>query len=205
MIKYAWRKCMTDTIFLLRSGCFSMRIVWAVRTQGLSSRCFLKETYIPSLCSGGTPETSHSSTRLFVSLSKHMAKFRIPTSILRIIILKDLYIFKLKSATKTIGTSLTKVSRGGLTSWGETNDHEKNDKEAAAHNGGDDTILHWTSETFEESTNKIGETFVFGTGTTTSRSIQIVHYGTCGNGILNGSRNYLGRNLGCDVLTKIKV
>src|SRR6056300_878469 len=156
---------------------------------------------IPSLCSGGTPETSHSSTRLFVSLSKHMAKFRIPTSILRIIGLKDLYIFKLKSASR----STSHISCRGLTSWGETNDHEKNDKEAAAHNGGDDTILHWTSETFEESTNEIGETLVFGTGTTASRSIQIVHYGTCGNGILNGGRNYLGCNLGCDVLTKIKV
>src|SRR6056300_218122 len=131
---------------------------------------------IPSLCSGGTPETSHSSTRLFVSLSKHMAKFRIPTSILRIINLKDLYIFNLESATQTIGASPTKVGRRRLTSWRESNDNHGEDKKAAAHDTCDDTILHWTSETFEESTNEIGETLVFGTGTATSRSIQIVHH-----------------------------
>src|SRR6056300_394050 len=139
---------MTEIIFLLRSGCFSMRIVWAVRTHGLSSRCFLKETYIPSLCSGGTPETSHSSTRLLVSLSKHMAKFRIPTSILRIIGLKDLYIFKLKSASR----STSHISCRGLTSWGETDHNHHEDEEAAAHNGGDDAVLHWARETLKEGT-----------------------------------------------------
>src|SRR6056300_1246573 len=127
---------MTEIIFLLRSGCFSMRIVWAVRTHGLSSRCFLKETYIPSLCSGGTPETSHSSTRLLVSLSKHMAKFRIPTSILRIIGLKDLYIFNLELTSKAISTSLTKVRCGRLTTRGETNHNHRDDEEAAAHSRG---------------------------------------------------------------------
>src|SRR6056300_1595026 len=131
---------------------------------------------IPSLCSGGTPETSHSSTRLFVSLSKHMAKFRIPTSILRIINLKDLYIFNLETATQTIGTSLTKVGRSRLTSWGETDDHEKNDKEAAAYNTCDDTVLHWASETFEESTNDIGETLVFTFSITRRSGVQRIKY-----------------------------
>src|SRR6056300_537569 len=136
---------MTEIIFLLRSGCFSMRIVWAVRTHGLSSRCFLKETYIPSLCSGGTPETSHSSTRLLVSLSKHMAKFRIPTSILRIIGLKDLYIFNLETARR--GTA--QVLCGRLSSWGETDHNHHEDEEAAAHDRGDDAVLHWTCEALE--------------------------------------------------------
>src|SRR6056300_1667576 len=151
MIKYAWRKCMTDTIFLLRSGCFSMRIVWAVRTQGLSSRCFLKETYIPSLCSGGTPETSHSSTWLFVSLSKHMAKFRIPTSILRIIKLKDLYIFKLE----TLHGLCTRILGERLTRWGHT---ERKDGTTAytRYNGRD---YRWHSTRTQNVTNTLTNTF----------------------------------------------
>src|SRR6056300_385569 len=103
---------------------------------------------IPSLCSGGTPETSHSSTRLFVSLSKHMAKFRIPTSILRIINLKDLYIFNLKlsSVTQSRSGTFTEIGSGRLSSWRETKDNHNENEKAAAHDTCDDAILHWTSE-----------------------------------------------------------
>src|SRR6056300_297382 len=125
---------------------------------------------IPSLCSGGTPETSHSSTRLFVSLSKHMAKFRIPTSILRIINLKDLYIFNLKlfHATQTSGTRRTQVTRSLLTSWRETHDYEKNNKSNATDNRSNGGIFQWTGECIKNTRNcitngtyEIGETIAF--------------------------------------------
>ena len=89
MTKYACKKCSTIFIFLLRSGCFSIKMISDSRIHGLSSKCFLNETYTPSLCSGGIPETSQFTTRLDVSLNWHIAKFLIPTSILRIIYIKN--------------------------------------------------------------------------------------------------------------------
>src|SRR6056300_1840355 len=135
---------------------------------------------IPSLCSGGTPETSHSSTRLFVSLSKHMSKFRIPTSILRIINLKDLYIFKLESArrTQTVSTSFTKILCRGLSSWRKTKDNHNKNEKAAAHDARNHGILDWTSETFKDGTDKVRQTLIFGLLGRISCGTQLIHYFT---------------------------
>src|SRR5210317_31483 len=77
--KYACRKFSTIFIFLFLSGCFSMSITFELSTHGRSSKCFLMDTNNPSLCSGGTPETSQFTTRFDVSSNWHTAKFRIPT------------------------------------------------------------------------------------------------------------------------------
>src|SRR6056300_1365572 len=95
MMKYACKKCITETIFLLRSGCFSMRIVSAVSTQGRASRWLRRDTYTPSACCGGIPSTSHCLTRFQVLSSRRQrAKFFVPTSILKIIGIKDIHSFK---------------------------------------------------------------------------------------------------------------
>src|SRR6056300_1531559 len=118
---------------------------------------------IPSLCSGGTPETSHSSTRLSVSLSKHMAKFRIPTSILRIINLKDLYIFNLKLSrvTQSRSSTFTEIGSGRLSSWRKTKDNHNENEKASADDARNHGILDWTSETFKEGSDNVGDTLVF--------------------------------------------
>src|SRR5210317_1817252 len=87
--KYAWRKCITITIRLLRGGCFSIRMVSAPMTQGRASMWSRRHGKTPSLCSGGIPSTSHCTTVFVESSSRHIARFRMPTSIDKIVIILD--------------------------------------------------------------------------------------------------------------------
>src|SRR5210317_349788 len=112
-----------------------------------------------------------------------MAKFRIPTSILRIINLKDLYIFNLKlsSVTQSRSGTLTKILCSRLSSWRKTEDNHNENEKAAAHDARNHGILDWTSETFKEGSDNVGDTLVFGLLGRTSLSGQFVQCFTFGD------------------------